>query len=89
MVEQVQSRIMGFIVSNYLFGDESRAPEPDESLLESGIVDSTGILELIQFLESDFALEVKDSETVPDNLGSVANLTRFVLERSPDAEPAT
>lgn len=88
MVEQVQTRIMDFIVSNYLFGDASRAPEPDESLLESGIVDSTGILELIQFLESDFALEVKDSETVPDNLGSVANLTRFVLERSPDAEPA-
>lgn len=87
MEDQVRNRIIGFIVSNFLFGDVSRSPQDDESLLESGILDSTGILELIQFLETDFEIEVADSETVPDNLGTVANLTRFVLARIPDGRP--
>ena len=86
MEQQVRDRIMDFIVDNFLFGDAT-GPDDDESLLESGILDSTGILELIQFLESDFGIEVADSETVPDNLGSVANLTRYVLARSADAQP--
>lgn len=87
MEQQVRDRIMDFIVDNFLFGDATGAPDDDESLLESGILDSTGILELIQFLESDFGIEVADSETVPDNLGSVANLTRYVLARRADAQP--
>ena len=81
MEQQVRARIEGFIVDNYLFGDASRQPAVDTSLLESGILDSTGILELIQFLEADFGVEVLDTETVPDNLGTVANLTRFVLTK--------
>ncbi|NLH69546.1 MAG: acyl carrier protein [Brooklawnia sp.] len=88
MEQQVRSRIISFIVSNFLFGDESRSPRDDESLLESGILDSTGILELIQFLETDFGIEVADSDTVPDNLGTVANLTRFVLARTADGLPS-
>lgn len=81
MEQQVRTRIQGFIVDNYLFGDDSRQPADHTSLLESGILDSTGILELIQFLESDFGVEVLDTETVPDNLGSVDNLTRYVLAK--------
>ncbi len=88
MQDQARARIVEFIIDNYLFGDASRQPQDDESLLESGIVDSTGILELIQFLESDFGIEVLDTETVPDNLGSVANLTRYVLAKIGAEEPA-
>lgn len=81
MEQQVRTRIQGFIVENYLFGDQSRQPADDTSLLESGVLDSTGILELIQFLEADFGVEVLDTETVPENLGTVDNLTRFVLAK--------
>lgn len=86
MEQQVRARIMDFIIENFLFGDVSGAPSDEESLLESGILDSTGILELIQFLESDFGIEVADSDTVPDNLGSVANLTRFVLAKNSNVQ---
>ena len=66
------SQLADFITTAYLFGDESRLPATDESLLEAGILDSTGVLELIEFLEDNFEISVDDSETVPENLGSIA-----------------
>jgi acyl carrier protein len=84
----IRTDVIDFIVANYLFGDVSRLPSDDESLVESGIIDSTGILELIEFLEERFGIEVSDSETIPDNLGSVANLTRFVEGKQAVVEPS-
>jgi acyl carrier protein len=79
MENEVKGKITDFIVSNYLFGDVSRKPQESESLITTGIVDSTGVLELIEFLESSFGIQVKDTETIPQNLDSIANLTRFVM----------
>ena len=79
MEQQVKSELRDFVSTNYLFGDLSRIPSDDDSLLEKGILDSTGVLELIEFLEDQFGIEVSDTETVPDNLGSISGLTRFVL----------
>ncbi|MGN6130201.1 MAG: hypothetical protein ACTHOK_07650, partial [Nocardioidaceae bacterium] len=81
MEAQVREELRDFIVTSYLFGDDSRLPADGDSLIESGVVDSTGILELIEFLESTYGIEVSETETVPDNLGSVANLTRFVVRK--------
>jgi acyl carrier protein len=86
MEQQVKTELRDFIVSSYLFGDTSRVPADDVSLIAEGIVDSTGILELIEFLESHFSIEVTESETVPENLESIANLTRFVLGKLGDRE---
>lgn len=77
----VQVRIRDFITDNYLFGDTSRMPADDQDLLGTGVIDSTGILELIEFLESSFAIEVSEAETVPDNLGTIANLTKYVADK--------
>jgi len=90
---QVRADLLDFIVANFLFGDESRAPQDDESLVEGGVIDSTGVMELIEFLESHFGIEVSESDTVPSNLDTVASLTRFVLRRqgaagAEDAEDA-
>lgn len=74
----IVERITDFIVGNFLFGDASRKPGRDDSLIENGIVDSTGILEMIEFLEAEFGIEVKEEETVPANLDSLAALDRFV-----------
>ncbi len=74
----IQSELTEFIVTSYLFGDVKRTPLDDEDLIEAGIIDSTSVLELIEFLESHFGIEVTDAETVPANLGSVSALTRFV-----------
>ena len=82
MVEQnVRTELREFISANYLFGDVSRFPGDEDSLLEKGILDSTGVLELIEFLEDQFGIEVSDTETVPDNLGSISGLTRFVMSK--------
>jgi len=82
MESDVRARLRGFITTNYLFGDETRTPADGEDLLLTGVVDSTGILEMIEFLESDFGIQVSEDETVPENLGSVANLLRYVLAKS-------
>ena len=86
--KQVRAELIDFIVANYLFGDAQRVPADDESLVERGIVDSTGILELIEFLESHFGIEVSETETVPQNLGSISNLTRFVMDKKAVGEPS-
>jgi acyl carrier protein len=78
---QIRTELTKFIVTNYLFGDIARMPRDDDSFVRQGIIDSTGILELIEFIESRFGVEVSESETVPENLGSISNLTRFVMNK--------
>lgn len=87
MDAQVRAELTEFIVTNYLFGDIARVPGDDECLVEGGIIDSTGILELVEFLESRFRIEVSDSELIPQNLGSISNLTKFVMSKWFDQEP--
>ena len=77
----IRSELTDFIVTSYLFGDVTRTPLDDEDLIEAGIIDSTSVLELIEFLESHFGIEVTDAETVPENLGSISALTRFVASK--------
>jgi acyl carrier protein len=84
---QIRTELTEFIVMNYLFGDITKAPRDDESLVEKGIIDSTGIMELIEFLESRFGIEVSEAETLPQNLGSISSLTRFVLSKRSVREP--
>lgn len=79
---ETKQKIREFIVETFLFGAEDAQIEDGESLLESGIVDSTGVLELVGFLESEFGLEVKDDELVPENLDSIDNLAGFVERKS-------
>lgn len=75
-------RLKDFVLSAFLFGDQARMPADDESLLEAGVLDSTGVLELIEFIEESFGIQVSDSETVPENLGSISALTRYIAEKS-------
>jgi len=87
METQIRAELIEFIVANYLFGDIARIPRDDDHFLEEGIIDSTGILELIEFVESRFGIEVSESETVPENLGSISSLTRFVMSKRSVHEP--
>jgi acyl carrier protein len=76
-----RTSIRRFLAENFLLTDKE-FPYPDEaSLLELGVVDSTGVLELIQFLESTFDIEVSDADAVPDNLDSVARMLAFVGQK--------
>ena len=81
MATQIRAELTEFIVTNYLFGDVSRAPRDEDALVDEGIIDSTGVLELIEFLESHFGIEVSEAEARPQNLGSISGLTEFVMSK--------
>jgi acyl carrier protein len=85
---QIRAELTEFIVENYLFGDVTQAPADEDDLVEEGIIDSTGILELIEFLEDHFSIEVSEAETVPQNLGSISGLTQYVMSKLPVRQPA-
>ena len=73
-----EEKIRNFILENYLFTDDQSALENSDSFLEKGILDSTGILELIYFLEDEFSVKVEDEEMIPENLDSVDNIVNFI-----------
>ncbi len=75
----IKNRIRTFIVENFLFGKDAGLDE-ETSFLDEGIIDSTGILELVNFIEEEFHIKVEDEELVPENLDSIANVVKF-LER--------
>ena len=70
------------MVENFLFGEDKGMTDA-ASLLELGIIDSTGVLEWVAFLESTYGFKVADEEMVPDNLDSIASLVRFVQSKTP------
>jgi len=74
------AEIRNFIVENFLFGDTANPLNDEDSFLENGIIDSTGVLELVSHLEATFEIKVEDEELIPDNLDSIANVVRY-LER--------
>jgi acyl carrier protein len=76
-MNQLREKIRGYIVDNFLFGDDSGLDDSD-SFLESGLIDSTGILEVIGFLEETFSIKVNDEELIPENLDSIVNLINYL-----------
>jgi acyl carrier protein len=77
----VSRRIRGFIESKFPLA-KSRAISDDYALLENGIVDSLGILDVVAFIEEEFRMTVADEDLVPENFQSIARLTAFVGERA-------
>ena len=80
MLGTVVSQVRGFITSNFLMGNSVSLKDSD-SFLENGVVDSTGILELINHLESNYGLEISEEETIPQNLDSLINVANFVVRK--------
>ena len=76
-------KIRDFIIENFLFGDSSNGLQDTDSLLEKGIIDSTGVLELVSHLEETYGIRVEDEELIPENLDSIANVTDFLLRKLP------
>jgi acyl carrier protein len=79
-MEQIRRELRQFVTTNFLLSDEDVGLTDESSFLEQGIVDSTGVLELVNFLERRYAITLDDAELVPDNLDSIGKLTAF-LER--------
>jgi acyl carrier protein len=81
MSSDLVATVRGYILENFLFTDDVSAIGLDDSLLEAGIVDSTGMMEIITFLEADLGVQVADEDMTPENLDSVNRLVKYVLKR--------
>jgi acyl carrier protein len=80
----IQQRVKQFIVDNFYIPEPAELLD-DTSLIDGGYVDSTGMLELIGFLESEYGIRVEEKETVPENLGSVGRIAAYVARKLPAA----
>ena len=76
--QTMKQEIRQFIIEAFLFGDESDPFEDSDSFMQKGIIDSTGVLELISFLEEKYGVTVDDEERIPENLDSIDNLVKFL-----------
>ncbi|MBN2392355.1 MAG: acyl carrier protein [Anaerolineae bacterium] len=74
----IETQIRNYILENFLYTKDEEKLHNDDSFLEDGIVDSTGILELLLFVEENFDIQVEDEEVIPDNFDSVECLKRYI-----------
>ena len=79
-MSELKDTIRTFIVENFLFGNNENL-EDNTSFLEEGIIDSTGVLELVGFIEEEFTITVEDEELIPENLDSINNVTAYLQSK--------
>jgi len=83
--DQVKAALRDFVVGNFLLGKDAKSIGDQDSFLDSGLVDSTGILEFVGFLEEKWNISVADEELLPENFDTLQNLTAFVLRKATKA----
>lgn len=83
----IEEAIRRYILENFLFTDDGSKLEDDASFLEEGIVDSTGVLELVMFVEESWHMDVRDEEIVPENFDSVERLATYVRGKTGETVP--
>lgn len=74
----IEAKVRSYILENLMFSSNGADLANDISLLDRGILDSTGVLEIVLFLEEEFGIKVKDNQMLPENFDSVDNIVRFV-----------
>jgi len=77
---ELTSTIRQFIIENFLFEEDDNLKE-DTSFLENGIIDSTGVLELVMYIEETYGISVDDEDIVPENLDSISNVTEYIQRK--------
>jgi len=77
----VREELRRFIIDNFLFGVEDSRFSDDDSFLEKGLIDSTGVLELVAFIEEQYGIRFQDDEIIPENLDSVNKLIQFLNKK--------
>ncbi len=78
----VQERVRDFVLEFFYVSDPAELTD-EVSLIDSGVVDSTGMMEIILFLEGEYAIHIEDHETIPENLESISRIAAFVARKQP------
>jgi len=84
---KLETQIRSYILENFLYTSDVSKLRNDDSFREEGILDSTGILELLMFVEETFGVQVDDEEVIPENFDSVDRLMRYILQKTGEAAP--
>ena len=79
-MSSIEETVRNFVIEQFLFG-EGDTLRGDTSFLEEGIIDSTGILELVMFLEETYSVKIEDSELVPENFDTLDNIARYLEKK--------
>lgn len=87
-MNDIKTLIRNYIIKTFLFGDGSKLQD-GTSFLENSILDSTGMLELINYIELEFGISIDPTELVPDNLDSIENVTAFIEHKKKDGVSRT
>jgi acyl carrier protein len=82
MQHDISGALKRFIGENFMFQEEIDSLPDDTSFLDAGIIDSTGVLELVCFLENTFGIQVADDEMLPENLDSIRAITGYVKRKT-------
>jgi acyl carrier protein len=77
----MESEIRVFLAQNFVLGADLDRLPATASLIETGLIDSTGVLELVAFLEESYDISIADSELVPENLDTIESIVRFLGEK--------
>jgi len=77
----IDQQIRAFIIENFLFGESDNGLTNTDSLLEKGVIDSTGVLELIAFIEVTYGIKVKDEELLPENLDTISSIAEYIQRK--------
>ncbi len=80
-MSDVKQVVREFVVENFLYGDDDELSD-DTSFLENGIIDSTGVLELVEFIEDTFDLDIDNADLVPENLDSLEKVTAYIVSKT-------
>jgi acyl carrier protein len=78
----LQQDMRKFVIDNFLYGEDDSKLSNDDSLMEQGLIDSTGALELVTFLEGKYSIKIEDNELDPENLDSINKLVRFIHRKT-------
>ena len=87
-MSEVENKVRNFIEENFLFRDDRSTLADSDSLLDAGAIDSTGILELVAFLETEFEFRMADADIVPANLDSIKAIVGYVEGKLAKSEAA-
>ena len=79
---EIKKEVRNFILDNFMMGMEESELNDSNSLLDKGIIDSTGVLELVGFIEDNYQITIEDDELVPENLDSIDNLVKFIEKKT-------
>ncbi len=78
---ETKGEIRNFIIENFYYGQDDSTLDDNASFLQNGIIDSTGVLELVSFLQEKYTIHVADDELIPENLDSLSKVDAFIKKK--------